>query len=147
MWNAAAPCLLRFDPEAKRFDPDFHVELNALFGGDTAGSLVRGPGGEAYLRVLDEAAFAIQDDTHPRVLASAAAWRWASVTLGDSPEATPLDADPSGGSVLNVWLGGKSFVLQYQGQETTTFRELGADGPGEVTLSAPGLVFSAVKMR
>lgn len=145
--NAVAPCLLRFDPETKQFDPNFHVELGALVDGGTAGSLIRGPGNEVYLRVLDEEAFEVKEDSHPRVLASAAAWRWARLTLGDSPEITLLDAEPSGGSVLSVSFEGRHFVLQYQGQESTTLRELGEAGPGEVTLSAPGLVFSAAKLR
>lgn len=145
--NAAAPCMLRFDPETKQFDPDFHVELNALFDGDTAGSLFGGPGGEAFLRVLDESAFEIAADTHPRVLASAAAWRWASVTLGDEPEAKVLDGEPSGGSVLTVALGDRTFLLEFEGQESTTLRELGEEGPGAAGLTAPGLAFSAVKLR
>ncbi|WP_437321492.1 hypothetical protein [Sorangium sp. So ce385] len=145
--SAAAPCMLRFDLEAGAFDPDFHVELGSLFDGDAAGSLIVGSGGEAYLRVLDEGAFDIKEDTHPRVLASAAAWRWASVTLGDAPEATLLDAEPTSGSVVSVSLGGESFVLQFLGQDSTTFRELGGNGPGEVSLSAPGVVFSAAKLR
>ncbi|KYF79357.1 hypothetical protein BE17_06560 [Sorangium cellulosum] len=145
--SAAAPCMLRFDLEAGAFDPDFHVELGSLFDGGAAGSLIRGSGGEAYLRVLDEDAFEIKEDTHPRVLASAAAWRWASVTLGDAPAATVLDDEPTSGSVVNVWLGGKSLVLQFQGQDTTTFRELGGNGPGDVSLTAPGVVFSAAKLR
>ncbi|XYI03420.1 hypothetical protein ACMHYB_28090 [Sorangium sp. So ce1128] len=145
--SAAAPCMLRFDLEAGTFDPDFHIELGSLFDGGAAGSLIRGSGGEAYLRVLDENAFEIKEDTHPRVLASAAAWRWASVTLGDAPAATVLDDEPTSGSVVSVALGGESFVLQFQGQDTTTFRELGGNGPGEVSLTAPGVVFSAAKLR
>lgn len=145
--SAAAPCMLRFDPEAKAFDSDFYVELSSLFDGDTAGSLIRGPGGEVFLRVLDEEAFEIKDDTHPRVLASAAAWRWASVTLGDTPTATVLDAEPTGGSVVMLELGDRSFAPLYQGQEATTFLEITEGGPGERSLSTQGLVFSAVKMR
>ncbi|WP_437291688.1 hypothetical protein [Sorangium sp. So ce406] len=145
--NAAAPCMLRFDPETRQFDPDFHVELGALFDGDTAGSLFGGPDGKAFLRVLDESAFEIAADTHPRVLASAAAWRWASVTLGDTLEATVLDAEPSGGSILSVALGDRAFLLAFDGQESTTLHELGEDGPRAAALTAPGLAFSAVKLR
>ncbi|MGK4004657.1 hypothetical protein WMF31_18635 [Sorangium sp. So ce1036] len=145
--SAAAACMLRFDPETREFDPDFHVELSSLFDGSAAGSLIRGPGGEAFLRVLDEEAFEIKEDTHPRVLASAAAWRWASVTLGDEPTATVLGAEPTGGSVVMLELGDRSFAPLYQGQSSTTFLEITADGPGEATLSTEGLVFSAVKMR
>lgn len=145
--NAAAPCMLRFDPATSQFDADFHVELSTLFGGGTAGALIRGPGDEPYLRVLDEAAFEILPDTHPRVLASAPAWRWARVALGDAPTATVLDAEPSNGSVVPAFLGDRSFVLLYQGQESTSFLELGGDGPAGSTLSTPGLAFSALKLR
>ncbi|WP_437910406.1 hypothetical protein WME95_21850 [Sorangium sp. So ce327] len=145
--NAAAPCMLRFDPETRQFDPEFHVELSTLFDGDAAGSLFGGPDGKAFLRVLDESLFAIADDTHPRVLASAAAWRWASVTLGDTPTATVLDAAPGGGSVLSVALGDRTFLLEFEGQESTTLREIGEDGPGEAGVSAPGLTFSVAKIR
>ncbi|WP_437878758.1 hypothetical protein [Sorangium sp. So ce513] len=145
--NAAAPCMLRFDPETRQFDPDFHVELNTLFDGDTAGSIFGGPGGKAFLRVLDESAYEIAADTHPRVLASAPAWRWASVTLGDEPKAEVLDGEPSGGSVLTVALGDRTFLLEFDGQESTTLRELGDEGPGAAGVTAPGLAFSAVKLR
>lgn len=145
--NAKAPCMLRFDPATSQFDAAFQVELNTLFGGDTAGTLVRGPDDKPYLRVLDEGAFQIMPDTHPRVLASAPTWKWASVTLGDAPTAKVLDAAPSNGSVIPARLGDRSFVLLFQGQESTRFLELGAEGPGSVTLNAPGLVFSTVKIR
>ena len=145
--NAAPPCMLRFDPATRTFDAAFHVELDALFDGQTAGSLIRGPGGEAFLRVLDEGVFPIMPDTHPRVLASAAAWKWASVTLGDTPTATVLSAAPNNGSVIPLDLGDRSFVALFQGQDSTKLLELGANGPGDVALSTPGLVFSAVKIR
>ncbi|WP_248913974.1 hypothetical protein [Polyangium aurulentum] len=145
--NAEPPCMLRFDPATKKFDTAFHVELGTLFGGQTAGSLTRGPGNEAYLRVLDESVFPVMPDTHPRVLASAAAWKWATVTLGDTPTAEVLAAAPNNGSVIPLELGDQSFVALFQGQDSTKLLELGANGPGDVALSAPGLVFSAVKIR
>jgi len=145
--NAAAPCMLRFDPATNQFDPAFHVELNTLFDGKAAGSLLRGPKGEPYLRVLDETAFEIMPDTHPRVLASAPAWKWASVTLGDKPAATVLDAETNNGSVIPLSLGDRRFVALYQGQDSTKFFEIAASGPTTSTLSSPGLVFSALKLR
>ncbi|TKD11804.1 hypothetical protein [Polyangium fumosum] len=145
--NAAPPCMLRFDPTTKTFDAAFHVELNTLFGGQTAGSLIRGPGNEAFLRVLDESVFPIMPDTHPRVLASASAWKWATVTLGDTPTAEVLDAAPNNGSVIPLQFGDRSFVSLFQGQDSTKLLELGAKGPGEIALSTPGLVFSGLKTR
>jgi len=52
--DAPAPCLLRFDPQTRAFDPDFYRTLEELVGGGTAGTLVPGPQGTAYVRVLDE---------------------------------------------------------------------------------------------
>lgn len=78
--NAAAPCLIRFDPKTGQFDPDFYVTLESLTNG-TAGSIFAAPGGGAFLAVLDEDVFPIAVDTHPRVLASADTWVW-----GPSPD-------------------------------------------------------------
>ncbi|ACY14572.1 hypothetical protein [Haliangium ochraceum] len=145
--NAPAPCLLRFDPESGEFDAEFHVELGTLAEGATVGSLVRGPDGSAFVRVLDEDEFAIQPDTNPRVLASAQAWRWARLTLGDEPTITELDADANNGSVIMAELGARNFAFLFDGQSATSFLELSSDGPGAISTKTTGLVFSAVKMR
>lgn len=145
--NAPAPCMLRFDPATKAFDPAFQVDLNTLFGDSTAGTLVGGPGNKAYLRVLDESVFEVQTDTNPRVLASAPAWTWASVTLGDTPTVEALAVGPSSGSLVMLFVGDRTFGLQFPQGESTNFLEIGEEGPGKVPLSAEGLVFSAVKLR
>jgi hypothetical protein len=143
-----APCLLRFDTEKNEFDATFKVELSSLFSGSSAGSLVVGPGNQAFLRVLDESA--IPDGvTNPRVLASAAAWGWAKLTAGDEPEVEVLaDAQLGGGSVLPFVLGDRTFAPLFVAGEETQFLELTADGPStDEAITIPGLVFSAVKLK
>lgn len=142
------PRLLRFDPETETFDADFSVDLSSLFDGATAGSLVVGPGNQAFLRVLDAEA-APDAPANARVLASASAWGWATLTLGDDPSAILLeDAELSSGSTVPFTLGTRVFAPVFIGNESTSFVELTKDGPasGEA-LSIPGLVFSAVKLR
>lgn len=145
--NAAPPCLLRFDPVEGEFDQDFHVELNELVGGAPSGSLIVGPNGESFIKVLDEGVFPIAEDTHPRVLASAAAWSWARLELGDEPTVSLLNAPPDNGSAIVMQLGKRSFMALSVGRESTNIVELTADGPGEVTTSVPGIVFSAARLR
>lgn len=145
--NAAPACLLRFDPVEGEFDPNFHVELSELFDGASAGSLIVGPAGQAFLKVLDEEVFPIADDTHPRVLASAAAWNWAKLEVGEAPNVTLLDAAPDNGSAIVMTLQNRSFMALSVGREATNIVELTADGPGDVVTSIPGVVFSAAKLR
>ena len=145
--NAAPSCLLRFDPETNRFDDDFYVELSDLFDGAAAGSLVVGSGDQAFLKVLDEDVAGISEDTHPRVLASAAAWRWATLTPGNEPQVDLLELAPDNGSVVVLELGERRFMALSVGRDSTNIVELTNAGPGEASTSIPGIVFSAVKLR
>src|SRR5690606_32540249 len=142
------PRLLRFDPEKEEFDPDFSVDLGSLFGGAAAGSLIVGPGNQAFLRVLDEEA-APEAPANARVLASAPAWGWVTLTVGDTPSASLIEGAPlSGGSTVPFTLGTRVFTLVFVNNESTSLVELTKDGPSsEEPLSVPGLVFSAVKLR
>ncbi len=142
-----APCLLRFDPESGEFDRDFHVELPTLFGGASAGSLIRGSRGAVFLRVLDESLFPITADTSPRLLASAGAWRWASLTLGDQPSVESADMDPSGGSIIVFDFDGAAYGALFRGRESTTFVAIGPSGLSSAGPTVDGLVFGAAKLR
>lgn len=146
--NAAEPCMLRLDPDTLELEADYEVALNALSEGAPTGSLMRGPDGATFLRVFDESAFAIADDTHPRVLASAAAWKWARVTLGDEPSVSLLDTPASGGSVIMHVFGERFVAPIFSGSESTTLYDLTSDGlADEPAATVPGLVFSAVQLR
>jgi hypothetical protein len=141
-----APCLLRFDTATREFDPGFHVELADLMDGAAAGSLIAGPGDRAFLRVLHGQSTP-ENVTNPRVVASASAWSWVSVTLGDEPTVAPVEAPLSSGSVLRFALGDRIFAPLFREATDTTFLELTDEGPKADALSLPGLVFSAVKLR
>jgi len=141
-----APCLLRFDIGAQAFDADYQVELSTLVGGAAAGSLVVGPDNRAFLRVL-EGRSAPDGVSNPRVLASAPAWRWASLMVGEEPAVSGITAPLSSGSVLRFSLGTRVFAPLFVAATSTTFLELTAEGPSESAINLPGLVFSAVKLR
>jgi hypothetical protein len=141
------PCLLRFEIESGAFDRNFQWSLSELAGSATAGSLVAGPDGRAFVRVLEESAIA-GEVTNPRALASLPVWSWAELTLGSEPELVPLDANLGGGSVLPFRLGERVFTPLFIDGEETLLLELVADGPSDETaISIPGLVFSVAKLR
>lgn len=143
-----APCLLRFDTARNQFDANFEVELSSLFDGNSAGTLVVGPGNQAFLRVLDETALP-NGVTNPRVLAGVPAWGWAKLNPGDAPTVERLPTAPlGGGSVLPFALGERTFAPLFVDGEETQFIELTEDGPSKnEAITVPGLVFSAVKLR
>ncbi len=144
--SAPPPCMIRFDPATGAFDSEWYVDLTTLFGGDTAGTLIRGPNDEAFLRVLDEDAVTIDESTSPRTLASAAAWRWAKVTLEDEPQASLLDVPAAGGSVLLTSFGGKTYI-PVMGESDSTLVEMTSEGPGDAVVRVPGRLFSWVKVK
>jgi hypothetical protein len=147
--NAApAPCLLRIDPGEAVFDPDFHVDLKELASGAAVGSLLKVPSGKTYVRVLDESAFMVQATTVPRALASAPAWAWKEISLGDDPALTDVVDSPLGsGSMIPLPAGDRMFVPEFSAdRSTTTLRDV-TEGPSDRTISVPGLVFSLVRLR
>src|SRR5690606_6319594 len=104
------PCLLRFDPKTKKFDPEFHVTLESLFDGGVAGSLSVARDGSVFLKVLDEEWAPITAESNARVIASEPAWKWASLTLGDKPKGKLLDVPATSGSVTVFDLGNRRVV-------------------------------------
>lgn len=146
--NAPAPCLLRIVAGAKEFDEGFHVRLNELAGGKTVGSLVSTPGGKVYTKVLDESRTTIGAMTSPRALASAAAWTWSEVKLGDTPTLTPDAALPAtAGSIIWFQADKALLVAEFVNMsESTKLRDI-STGKGEVVSSAQGLLFSVAQLR
>ena len=141
------PCLLRFDPQSLTVRWFFHHELSALVGGGTAGSLLPGPNGTAYLRVFDESLFQVQQATHPRVLASASAWKWSQLKL-DTLTVTPVAALPATtGSTFLFPASDRTIFTEFtNGSAATNLREL-TDGRGKVTANLPGISFSFLQVR
>lgn len=149
----AEPCLLRFDPEDMEFDSEFHVELSSVFDGNVAGSMSVANNGSVFLKVLDEALAPITPESNARVVASAPAWRWASLDVGDAPTGSLMNLPPTSGSVTPFTLGGRRVVSTNRQAEvngaTITVSDLSAmdTAPSEVMGSVDGLVFSITKLR
>jgi hypothetical protein len=144
--NAPKPCVLRFDPEAAEFDPEYNIELNALFGGDPAGMLVLSGGGQAFVRYLEPEL--VEGAESPMAVAGASAWGWATFTPGDEPSVELMKAAPkSSGRLTPIKVGGNVYVPQFVDGESTLFTQLTDEGPTRDALAVPGLVFSAVKLR
>jgi hypothetical protein len=142
-----APCLLRFNPRTLEFDPSFHVRLDTLVNGGTAGSLLPGPGGTAWLRVFDESLFQVQAATHPRTLASAPVWKWWQLRL-DTLTATPVEKLPATtGSTFLFEADDRLLFTEFaSGSTATSLREL-TDQSGTVTATLPGISFSFLQLR
>lgn len=142
------PCLIRFNPQTLEFDSSFFVSLDTLVNGGTAGSLLPGPNGTAYLRVFDESSFEVKDSTFPRTLASAPAWKWWQVQLGDSPTATSVASLPaSTGSTFLFEVDNRTLFTEFaSGSTSTSLREL-TDQSGKVTTTYSGVSFSFLQLR
>ena len=149
--NAPPPCMLRFSLETMEFDPGFELNLPDLFDGKAAATLVGGPDGKTFLGVLDETAYGTIDETTvARALASAAAWQWTHVTLGDSPVAEQPAGPHTLGSVLALSLGESTYMPTFSmvaGGVSTTLLRVGPNGPEQGGLAVQGRVFSTVKLR
>lgn len=140
---APAPCLLRFDPESEEYDGGFQVDLNELAGGKTAGSLIALPNGKTYTRVLDESKVPEMEMPSGRALASARAWAWAELALGDEPELTEVEGHVMGGSFVPMPLGDKLVVPDFAADlSKTTLCDMTQGPTCDTSAEVDGLVFS-----
>ncbi|MBU8897149.1 hypothetical protein KRR26_16155 [Corallococcus sp. M34] len=146
--SAPAPCLLRFDPTTSQFDADFYKELSSLTGGAATGSLLRGPTGSAYLRVLDETLAPVSPTTNPRALASASAWTWWQLDLGalSAKKVSTLPATTGSTFLFDIADNRTLYTEFTNSSSTTNFRELSGQG-GKVTATTQGLTFSMLQIR
>ncbi|CAM3413103.1 hypothetical protein G4177_29810 [Corallococcus sp. ZKHCc1 1396] len=143
------PCLLKFDPQTAKFDAAFYKSLGALTNGSATGSLLQGPTGSGYLRVLDESTYTVVEGTHPRVIASAVAWKWWKLDLkADMTAATLVDTLPaSTGSSFLFHAGDRTLFTEFTNSSSTTnFREL-TDQSGKLVATHSGLSFSFLQLR
>lgn len=147
--NAPAPCLLRLDASWSGFDPDYYVDLGAVFGGATAGNLVPGhDASRSWIRVLDEGTTTIGPATNPRILASTPAWSWWTIVPGDVPTvaAAPLGVGNGSDFLLNV--SDHPLIPEFAiDRSHTVLRDMASGSPGATTLTVPGLVFSLGRLR
>lgn len=141
------PCLLRFNPQTLEFDASFFKELSSFVGGGTVGSLLPGPQGTAYLRVLDESVYTVQPGAAARVVASASAWRWWQLRL-DTLTATRIEGLPATtGSTFLFQAGDRTVYTEFtSGSAATNVRDL-SDQSGKVTMNLKGISFSFLQVR
>ncbi|WP_164002159.1 hypothetical protein [Pyxidicoccus caerfyrddinensis] len=142
------PCLLKFDPATQSFDSTFYRELSSFTGGAATGSLLPGPSGTAYLRVLDESVYTVAPGTAPRVVASAQAWTWWQLRF-DTLVATKvagLPASTGSSFIFNVADNRALFTEFTNSSSQTNLRDLSSQN-GTVAMSTQGLVFSFLQLR
>ncbi|MFP2924898.1 MxcI protein [Pyxidicoccus sp. 3LG] len=144
--EVAAPCLLRFNPQTRAFDPTFYRSLEALVGGGTAGALIPGPQGTAYVRVLDETVAPVLEGTHPRTVASGTGWQWWELKLDTMTATRKADFPSTSGSVFLFESENQTLYTEFgAGASSTTLHVLGESG--RPTLTYPGLSFSFLQLR
>ncbi|MDI1442556.1 hypothetical protein [Polyangium sp. 6x1] len=144
--DAPAPCLLRFDPQTRAFDSSFYRTLEELVGGGTAGTLIPGPEGLAYVRVLDETIAPVLEGTHPRTIASGTGWQWWELSL-DTMTATHKASFPAtSGSVFLFESQNRTLYTEFgAGAASTTLHVL--EENGKPTVTTEGLSFSFLQLR
>ncbi|WP_163870858.1 hypothetical protein [Myxococcus eversor] len=142
------PCLLRFNTQTETYDTDFFRELGDLTNGNATGSLLRGPNGTAYLRVLDETSYTVVPGTHPRAVASASAWRFWQLNLSTfvATQITTIPASTGSTFLYDVTDSRTLFTEFTNNSSVTNFRDLTSQN-GAVAFSTQGLVFSFLQLR
>ncbi|WP_426752078.1 hypothetical protein [Myxococcus sp. Y35] len=146
--SAPAPCLLKFDPETKAFDAAFYRELSSFTGGAATGSLLPGPNGAAYLRVLDETLYTVTSETVPRALASAQVWTWWKLDLSafTATHVEALQAGAGSSFVHPVEDDRMVYVDFINNSSATAYREL-TDESGTELFTHQGMSFSFLQLR
>ncbi|MFP2905816.1 MxcI protein [Pyxidicoccus sp. 3LFB2] len=144
--DAPEPCLLRFDPRTRAFDPSFYRSLEDLVGGGTAGALIPGARGTAYVRVLDESIAPVTEGTHPRTIASGTGWQWWELKLDTLTATRKAEFPSTSGSVFLFESENQTLYTEFgAGASSTTLHVLG-DG-GKATVTTQGLSFSFLQLR
>lgn len=144
--DAPEPCLLRYDPQTHTFDPNFYQALDALVGGGTAGALIPGAQGTAYVRVLDETLAPVAEGTHPRTVASGTGWQWWELKLDTLKATRKSDFPSTSGSVFLFESQNQTLYTEFgAGAASTTLHVLGDSG--KPTVTTQGLSFSFLQLR
>ncbi|WP_224366334.1 MxcI protein [Hyalangium versicolor] len=140
------PCLLKFDPRTRTFDPNFYRTLGGLVGGGTAGTLVPGPRGTAYVRVLDETVAPVMEGTPPRIIASGTGWQWWELNLATLVATHKPSFPATSGSTFLFESENQTLYTEFgAGAASTTLRVLGDNG--RATVNVQGLSFSFLQLR
>ncbi|SEK54628.1 hypothetical protein SAMN05444354_101843 [Stigmatella aurantiaca] len=144
--EAPEPCLLKYDPQTRAFDPSFYRALDSLVGGGTAGALIPGEQGTAYVRVLDETIAPVNEGTPPRIVASGTGWQWWELKLDTLTATRRTDLPSTSGSIFLFESEKQTLYTEFgAGAASTTFRVLGDSG--KATVKTQGLSFSFLQLR
>ncbi|MCP3102861.1 MxcI protein [Myxococcus sp. K15C18031901] len=144
--DSPEPCLLRYDPRTRAFDTTFYRSLDSLVGGGTAGALIPGPSGTAFIRVLDETIAPVTEGTHPRTVASGTGWQWWELKLDTLVATRRSDIASTSGSVFLFESENHTLYTEFgAGAASTTLHVL--DDEGRSTLTTQGLSFSFLQLR
>lgn len=146
-----APCMLRILPGERRFDPDFQINIPDLVEGRSAGRLVAGKDGHAYVLALHEEYLDAElgETTEIWEPWDASAWRWWRFELDSAVSATPVDSAPlasAAGGVLRA--GGQDYITHLRSEDgITTLLVAGEDGSLTAGLETPGLPYGLLQVR
>ncbi|WP_338866166.1 hypothetical protein [Myxococcus stipitatus] len=145
---APEPCLLRFDAQTQAFDKTFLRALGSLTNGKATGSLLPGPSGTAYLRVLDDTHPSLREGMHPRAMASAPAWKFWQLNLSTfaATEVSTLPASTGSTFLFDAADDRVLFTEFTNNSSVTNVREL-TDKSGKLVFTTQGLVFSFLQLR
>jgi hypothetical protein len=144
-----APCVLRILPGQRGFDPAFHVALPDLVGGRSAGRLVLGPSGTAFVLALhqDLLPAPIGPDTPLFDPWDSTAWRWWRIELGQTTAGVLDDGVPSAsaaGSVLRA--GGRDHLTQLDVAAGATTLLIASETGLVPGLVVPGFPYGLVRI-
>lgn len=145
------PCILRILPGEQTFDPDFQVSIPSLVEDRSAGRLVLGKNGDAFVQALHEELLdePLGPDTPLFDPFEATAWQWHRIDLGsDVPGNLVEGLAPTSASGNILSADGQDFILEvnFELLETTLLvaREDGTLSPG---LMMSGFPFGLLRVR
>lgn len=144
--RSPAPCLARLASGARAFD-EATIALNDLTGGITGG-IVPGPDNTAFVRVLDEGVFPLQDDTGFLEPFSAPAWTTWRVDLSDPDSVARLERAHIAGGIKFAEVDGNVYQNESVADfsSTTLVRTTGSGDLSEA-LIVPGIPWNVVRVR
>jgi len=154
--TTAVPCALRVSPGDSQFDRSFQPnDLGRLVGGQAVtGSLEILNDHRSYFVAWDEALVTrpLTADNFDDLRYTTPAWRWYTWDL-ESPEATPVDAEPFASQPDILWADGHALFRDQRltaergGRGVTPMYELTAEGTLVTAFTGYGTVDSIVKVR
>lgn len=144
--RAPAPCLVRLGAGSRRSE-DATIALNDLTGG-TTGGIIPGPGDSAFVRVLDETVFPLQQDTGFLEPFSAPAWTTWRIDLPEPTAATRVEHGHVAGGIKFAEVDGEAYNNASEADfSSTTLVYSTAEGELVEGLTIPGVSWNIVRVR